>query len=1238
MAKKAGRAGFSRRDFFKLTGLGSAVTLGIDGCSLIPSLTPTFSATLVRREDLVSLKFDFVNLTLSTASDGSQQIVPNGAGASYIIVNFQPQHIFEEALLENPTPSPPLEKPVDARIAGGSRIVLIVPADKTPIPYTTEGLLAALGALEMSLAPNALPPPRPRVMPVITPVITPAMLATNTIDASTVTRTQKLIVAGQQLAASAGVDPSVLSTANAGDVTTAAAQVFPLPPGVTAAQVASQIDVILQRPPRPRAPFNGETAIELPYRLEISPNSSGGWAHNDDAAKGLKLGRYELWHTRLGVRDANTGAVSEAPSYLKTFRAIWTRDPGFDPATQTTTPALNALDAADNPFAHASLTASWRGQIVQQTSNFRDFGSYTPKAVDSNLLMLSSLGGWLDSHADFGVNAPLTVIDWDHKASLGRDYFVKIVEKGRLYPWGHFAVKITITERKFRQPDENTAYLWQRTFIIVTEPVRTYPAGWRRFPWTSIAVKTLVTPNIYIPTPMPSPSLSIKTDATTPFRFKLEGVDLEGNTQKFDGVAVWTPMSGSTLFDVPNAASLYTSDFGDSRRSSFDGQRVAYSRNKKPDDTTYETASIVFEGTQQSSPPPGVTFPAAGIPYLPHVDEASLNVEAIRHLVGQGAPTAFQYHDTYLAQGFPDIVPGSTNPGELVMKLKDLSSPLGLDFTKKSDSSGGFLAPSLDIKGLSRLTGPVAGDLDKIANNNFDPSSFLDSVNALVFGVIPLKDIISAVGGLASAPSFVTQTVNAVTGFIQDILDLKARIQKAIDTLTAAGKAIDSALTNLQNKVDAVVTAVNALFSASDVDTAISDAQTLIGDLESLLDAFLGVVDALPQPPLLLSVKTDLKKRAKSVKDVLDEVKNVLKAFATGLDLAKNLTVKLDWRADVQSDPFGFFVPNKVSKGDAADGGFILAVEARGKKVGDKPAGVDITAGLENFDVNVFGTSATLVTIPFEHLLFVVESGKKPDIDVKFRGDVGFDGVLAFVKTLAELVPGGGFSDPPSLEVSAEGIKASFSVAIPSIAVGVFSIENISLGGGFEVPFIGNPLSVSFNFCTRDEPFVLTVMCIGGGGYFGIKLSPHGLLLLEAALEARAELSLDFGIASGSVSIAVGVYFRLEESGGKQDGQLTGYIKIHGQVDVLGIITASITLELDLIYEFASGKLIGKATLTIEVSIAFFSFSVSASVERKLAGSGSDPTFADQMSDYLLPDGSTAHPWADYLGSFLLAA
>ena len=59
----------------------------------------------------------------------------------------------------------------------------------------------------------------------------------------------------------------------------------------------------------------------------------------------------------------------------------------------------------------------------------------------------------------------------------------------------------------------------------------------------------------------------------------------------------------------------------------------------------------------------------------------------------------------------------------------------------------------------------------------------------------------------------------------------------------------------------------------------------------------------------------------------------------------------------------------------------------------------------------------------------------------------------------------------------------------------------------------------------------------------------------------------------------------------------------------------------------------GRATLTVEVHVLFFSASVEISCERKFAGSSGDPSFAQLMEPYLL-NGATVKPWDDYSMAF----
>jgi len=272
-----------------------------------------------------------------------------------------------------------------------------------------------------------------------------------------------------------------------------------------------------------------------------------------------------------------------------------------------------------------------------------------------------------------------------------------------------------------------------------------------------------------------------------------------------------------------------------------------------------------------------------------------------------------------------------------------------------------------------------------------------------------------------------------------------------------------------------------------------------------------------------------------------------------------------------------------------------------------------------------------LIEMDFGRVGFRLATGGKPEVDVIFNG-MHFVGSLSFIEDLRRIIPLDGFSDPPYVDVSTDGVTAGFDLPLPSLAIGVFTLANISIGADCRVPFLGDAVTVGFNFCSKEAPFQLTVMAIGGGGWVGLRLSPSKMVLLEMGLEAGAALALNFGVASGSVSVMVGVYLRLEDDA----GQLTAYFRIRGEVQVLKIASASITMELSLTYDSSGDTtdLVGRASLRIEVEIAFFSTSVEVTCEKRLAGSKKDPW----LSDVLPPGDGGQGMWNQYFSSFTIGA
>ena len=95
---------------------------------------------------------------------------------------------------------------------------------------------------------------------------------------------------------------------------------------------------------------------------------------------------------------------------------------------------------------------------------------------------------------------------------------------------------------------------------------------------------------------------------------------------------------------------------------------------------------------------------------------------------------------------------------------------------------------------------------------------------------------------------------------------------------------------------------------------------------------------------------------------------------------------------------------------------------------------------------------------------------------------------------------------------------------------------------------------------------------------------------------------------------------------------LAGYIRIHGELCIIGLISASLTFNLQLHYHKESGQSIlwGEATLVIEVEVLFFSAHVPVRCRREFAGSESDPKFID-----IVP---TQELWDDYCNAFATEA
>ncbi len=1238
-----------------------------------PVETPSIVVDVARGRDLVSLTAEFYGCELFNAEEGPV-VRPLPDANARMLIRLPYQHLGERAIYETPAPapdpanpdSPPYptdpgvdppnarpDPPLEVRPARASRLVFSIDAEDT-ILFSTDGILAAMGRLAMIVHPLATP------KPVVPPTMWPGPIVVLPGGVEATLSADGVAMSKATAAAVRRTDPvtqfrnlrhtrTILSTRR-GVATRAAVTDEAGPSSIVVNGVEQTVASLFGRGglvispdrigvPRPRKrlsrpPTDAETAIEAPWRLVISPSDLGGWTHATGPVGADGAGhRVEMWHTRLGVRD-DEGRVDEKAKFQRVVRAVWARDREALPEWEN----LLVPPHDQIPF-RASLDNGDRHMLVRQSAETwpgQGLSTIPPVPVDADALWLSALGARLDLHGKwtsdpYSLAAIASILRWDHLAPWGRDQYVCVVYPGYLFPFGFRTALVKVTERKMKDAAPSTAGLYQRMFLVPGERIKTYDD--RRLPFTEVFIAPEKSPTIEAPTGLEQNTFFWpEIGGNVRFAWTLHALDHERRPVRLHTPLIWV----AEHFGDAELVNLAYEGDPDSTVVTH-GQKVAFTPVRAGGDTMAPAAHLKFAGE------------ADGLRSRPLLRNAKVELPAVQSLSATG-PVTIEYADVYVAGGFDS--PGNT--GEI---WAELPTPVTLGFgpgsAAGSDKSGGFMQPNLPVAGISRLTGTV-GDVAGMATQQFDPAAFLGSALPKLFGLVPLVDLLRAVGlDLSKVPNVVAEAVDRIEGFLADLdrakafaFEAVADAQRLVDR--AAGKAADyvqqaedalDAAQQMEGKVTAAATDVkDTILSLPNATKAAVEAALLDPPgslLASLGDALDAVEDVAPKMPPLVRNRLDaLAKLLRSVLDAADLIDDIVR-FVNGFDPSSLQTqFRYEWRPEIESWPsaahpfLGIDEPILIFKpeGPGPRDNLVLAVDGRASGKGEMR--VDVLAELRDFALLLL-PGEPLVRFDFDHLSFKSGSTGKAEVDVVLN-DIEFLGILGFIEVLKDLIPFDGFSDPPYLEVSPEGIVAGFSLALPSVAVGVFALSNMSLGADVSIPFLGKTVTVGFNFCTRERPFTLQVTFIGGGGWFLIRLSPDGLDVLELGLEAGATLSIDLGVASGSISAMIGVYMRLEGDG----GSLAGYFRLRGEVDVLGIISASIELYLELKYVFDTGKMHGLARLTIEIDVFIFSGSVTIECERQFAGSKGDPTFAELMA--VAPDG-TSEPWSEYCAAFAAA-
>lgn len=1139
----------------------------------------------LRPEDLVLLEFEFHNFNFTNRGQAPYLELDNKKKNGIVIIYFTSQHSLEEAFFEsNQIPgtgtNTEVKLPVKHLRARRSRLVYELPAGHDGFPVITEELLD-WSKFKLVVHPRAWIK-LPQVIDVRKPAYTAGRLqavkassATSLTDSGSKEYAVKLVQSSKVKADQRRVyeEAQLSKLLQPQEMAT-------LQPGFNAAAIKG---INMKMGPIPD--FN--TSIEAPALMYISPNQVNDFYHikslqlrdteerkiQNTPALSAQLrvldplatskGQVaELWHTALGVR-LQDGKTTRTLGNFKTIRALWADEANED---------YKVLAKIGEPFM-ASLDASDRHILVHTTSDYSITG-YLPKPVPVTNLMLTSLGAYIDWHAFFDVPSPadsyLNIIEWEHLATLGRDHYVKVVREGYLFPFGHRAALVKITERKFHKQTKS-AVNRQRMYIVVLEKevlyARTDPEKkFIKFPFQAVHVNVSATPDIdnpqasrIIDVPQSAGKFKMITSrfggggntsynfyihvGNKGFPFDLSLTDKEGNEHAvrmplafLENLIARDRVQMQKIIEDYNPRINYT-------QVNFAGQDVAYAESLVDGDTAFETEWLNF-GAQ--------LYPATGeadLKFHPVMQQSSVFIKQLDEMTGSRKAALIQLED-------------DQNAGMVFATVENAT----VDFSGGSDKAGGFLSPNMSISALSKLQGPVGGVVDDLKALTFNPDKFFEDLGtfpvAKIFGVIRIFDLL--LGGL--------------------------ELDGAFDGLTAAIKQVKEALEDLRNQI--LVLENQAKETGQNLADEISSRQQQMKDqVGKLMSALNGNAPKIPN----------------------------FKVYTT----PEAFYAEYKWQPQFKNNPIK--VIDDILHVKVIDPGKALTIITKFEKPFDtsRPATLNGSARFEKFTIDL----VPMLEVNFNYLEFKTGSSNKTDVKVDIDADnpIKFKGALSFVNSLQNIIPSSGFSDDgPFIRLEPTKVVAGFNLGIPNVTVGICMITNISLGADITLPFTGAPLTIGFNFCTRENPFLLTVSLYGGGGFFRLVTTLSGLQYIEAAFEFGAAVSLNVGVASGGVSVMGGFYFKILLTQKLINGvsedvvetTLTGYLRINGNLTILGLITVSLEFYLAFTAVFVAGKvekLEGLATLKVKVEVMFFSKTVSVTVRRELKGADADPKFAQMV-------------------------
>jgi hypothetical protein len=914
-----------------------------------------------------------------------------------------------------------------------------------------------------------------------------------------------------------------------------------------------------------------ETAIELPTGIVSQPAPDAQWTTSSFDRRST---RHVLFHAALAI-DPPFGAGKDAYVPTAPVTPTWTPDfiqCGIDDS-QANKPwyklvcrrlglgfseSQNAESVDRSTIYLRALEPKDKRNIVRLSYD----GTLCPTPVQAEYLLLSTLGGWAHLEGSWPANearqsAKLDLDRWEHIISHGRDQRVVIVRRFLLFPFGHRITFVRETVRKIEAKDGK--------FFAV---LRTKEYTQRRQETVSFADL------------MPEVQNGILQRANAkklPFRF----------------ITLTEPRSPN--LDDPRTPSAYTITIA--------------AQPKNADGTSFMLGhDQLFWPTRCGQP---VKFKFEAVDWLGNTQVFEAPIILVDDVLDpNGDSKAFI---SGLASYYND-------QSERFCSLGGQTVALAASTDKQSTEVQGLtIGLGADYNPLPRATGDRCAPFDYGDQQLSAP--FYPFLTAVKIS-LPALAKASPNGGGVGWVALVDPDANddaaeifAVAAKMEEIHasgDTLGSFQLAFHQNASSSGGVAAPTPNINS-----ISRPHGIYGLSPAQIAIkrgSGVPAAAGALPTLqtadpLSFFLGDANVLgiKLAPLLTEMAVGAAAEVPILSDFL--IENGDAPDVTGFSYDWSTTQLKQWPGG--NDGFQF-VPT-------ANTSFTIGAGVKLEITDGATVEGFVDGMLNDFTLQlVFGGNG--IAVPFRRVRFVAPLGRKPEFDVDIDIQrIAFVGpLLQFVDQLKEWLS---VLKPDSLgfdiDVRPDGVSiVAPPIDLPDIEVGVVSIEDISINNRCDLHFIGGkPITFQFAFCTRDEPFLITVYALGGRGHFLIEIDANGITLIEASLEFGAFKEISFGgVAKGYIYASGGIFFSSKTAlitapdGGtyrQTSVSLVIFVHVGGGVTALGFISVSVDIGLSLAVTKQGSQTYayGTANVSYSVKIAFIKKDFTITYTTTIAGS-----------------------------------